>query len=680
MYNVILYEAAVMGEPPQKTADDAKPVVEGAFRLLLSDDQFMVFFDEITAPQNGGNPVTVEAVLAELKKQKLTQGIDAARIGEIIDSFHAGTLKFDPPSNNKFRKVTPKENFCIAKGEHSVPGEDGILLWSLDEIRIKDNNCAVLPGELIAIYHPASSGKEGVNVLGKKIPTKAGANNFPRIGIGIETSTTDKGEQYQAEWLGVIKYDDSSGAVAISVESGVSISEDEMEVHLDIYARSISGQLIQSEHIATMLLNNGVQHGLDENAIQEALTKAAQLSSDKKTGCVKQVLVAKGTPVQDGKDARLVLSRDNNNAGMELAGGRINFREKSYPWNVKKGDKAGYLMEAKTAADGRLVTGEVVTAKQPKEIEIELDGLHKDDNGRLIADKDGALIISTRSLYIVEILEISDVCQKTGNVRSDIPVHVTGFVEPGFKLESKKEIIIDNNIEDANVVSGGDILIKGGIRGMKSEVFAPGEVNVGFIENAKVFINGHLTVRGSIINSEIGSNGDILIGDENAKASIIGGIVTAHNKIETACLGSKIYSKTIVRVGFSQEMRREFNRLETELEAKKSEIEQLDQIEYRHTHYPMADSQTILAKVAATRVAKQGEIERINKAVEEMVKEANTDGGSKVIVKKSVFPGVTVSINEHTYDVTRELGPGVFSFDPEIKAVVFIPVGSATNP
>lgn len=669
-----------MGVPQQETADDAKPAVDGSFRLLLSEDQFMVYLDEITAPQNGGKPVTVDDVLKELKKQKLTQGIDNAKIGEIIDAFHAGTLQFDPPSKNKFRKATPKENLCIAAGEKPVLGEDGVLIWLLDEEQIKHNNCAVLPGEIIATYQPATSGKEGKNVLGKTIPTKAGANNFPRMGIGIETSTTDKGEQYQAKWLGSIKYDVSGGSVALSVEPGVSISEDAMEVHLDIYAKSISDTPIQSSHIAALLETHGVRHGIDENAIQEALVKAEQLSSGKKIGSVSQVLVAKGVPVQDGKDARLVLSYDNKNAGMELAGGRIDFREKSYPWNVKKGDKVGYLLEAKNAADGRLVTGEVIEAKQPKEIEIELDGLHKDEHGRLIADKDGALIISTRSLYIVEVLEINgDIGQKTGNVHSDIPVHVTGFVEPGFKLESKREIIIDNNIEDADVRSGGDVLIKGGIRGMKSEVFAPGEVNVGFIENAKVFINGHLTVHGSIINSEIGSNGDIVVGAENAKASIIGGVVTAHNRIESACLGSKIYSKTIVKVGFSQETRREFNKLEADFEVKNKELEQLDQIEYRHKHYPMGDSQAILAKVAATRALKQQEIEAIKKSIEGIKQKIADAGGSKIVVKKSVYPGVTVSINEVSYDVTHEMGPGVFSLDTEIKAVIFVSSGTASN-
>lgn len=670
-----------MGVPPEETADNTKPAVDGGFRLLLSDDLFMVYLDEITASQNGGKSVTVDDVLKELKKQKITQGIDNAKIGEIIDAFHAGTLQFEPPSKNKFRKVAPKENFCIATGEKSVPGENGVLVWALDEEQIKHNHCAVLAGEIIATYQPATNGKDGKNVLGKTIPTKAGANNFPRIGIGIETTTTDKGEQYQAKWLGVIKYDASGSAIALSIEHGVAISEDEMEVHLDIFAKSISGVPIQISHITALLESNGVQHGADENAIQEALTKAEQLSIEKKIGYVSHVLVAKGTPVQDGKDARLVLSRDNKAAGMELAGGRIDFREKSYPWNVKKDDKVGYLLEAKNAADGRLVTGVVVEAKQPKEIEIELDGLHKDERGRLIADKDGALIISTRSLYIVEILEINgDVGQKTGNVHSDIPVHVTGFVEPGFMLESKKEIIIDNNIEDASVRSGGDILIKGGIRGTKSEVFAPGEVNVGFIENAKVFINGHLTVRGSIINSEIGSNGDIVIGAENAKASIIGGVVTANNRIESACLGSKIYSKTIVRVGFSQETRREFNKLESDIEVKNKELEQLDQIEYRHKHYPMGDSQTILAKVAATRVVRQQEMAALNKSIEELKQKVAESEGSKVIVKKSIYPGVTVSINEYTYDVTRELGPGVFSLDTEIKAVIFVPAGTASNP
>lgn len=673
-----------MGDEPQETAERVSSpadAVDGTFRLVISDNRLMVYLDEITAPQNGGKAVTVEAVLNELKKQKLSQGVDSTKLENIITAFNAGTLTFASSSGNKLRKTAPRDDLCIVMGDEPIPGEDGCVQWAVDESCIKGNDCAVLPGELILIYRPATSGKEGKDVFGKKVSTKPGSNNFPRLGAGLTTTTTDQGEEYRAQCLGIVKYDENGGSVALSVEPTVAISEDAMEVLMDIPAKSVTGVSISCNDIVAALTASGVIYGIDEDAINNALSKAEESSTHKNRKSLSQVVVAKGTPVEDGKDARLVLSRDNKSTGMELAGGRIDFREKNYPWNVSAGDTVGYLLEARNAADGHLVTGEVIEAKQPKQIEIELDGLHKDERGRLIADKDGALIIGTTSLYIVELLEINgSIDQKSGNVHSDIPVHVKGYVEPGFKLESKKEIIIDNNIEDATVQSGGNILIKGGIRGTKSEVFAPGEVNVGFIENAKVFINGQLVVRGSIINSEIGSNGDIVVGDKGSKnASVIGGIVTAKRSVEAASLGSQIYAKTIVRVGFSQESRREFNKLEGDLAAKKAEMEQLDQIEYRHVHYPKDDSEVILAKVGATRDAKKQEMEAIMKAIEELKNTVTEAEQAKVIVHKCVYPGVTISINEYAYDVTREMGNGTFSLDTEIKAVIFTPASAASS-
>ena len=98
--------------------------------------------------------------------------------------------EFDP------RTIKPGEDILIASGEPSVMGEDG---WY--EYLVEDEGSAphmgedgsidymaqrtysyVQPGQAVAIYHPATSGKVGKNVFGMELPATLG-KNLPRLSL-----------------------------------------------------------------------------------------------------------------------------------------------------------------------------------------------------------------------------------------------------------------------------------------------------------------------------------------------------------------------------------------------------------------------------------------------------------------------------------------------------------------
>src|SRR3546814_18643252 len=110
--------------------------------------------------------------------------------------------------------------------------------------------------------------------------------------------------------------------------------------------------------------------------------------------------------------------------------------------------------------------------------------------------------ISTRTdtlcPYTTLFRSAGDVGAQTGNVDSRIPVHVKGHVVAGYQVKSKKDVIVEHNVEDAIVRAGGSVVVKEGIRGHASEVFSPHDVPAGFIENASVFANGNISVRSSV--------------------------------------------------------------------------------------------------------------------------------------------------------------------------------------
>jgi uncharacterized protein (DUF342 family) len=657
------------GQPPENP-QDAATAVDGHFSLKVSDDKLSVTLTDLVPPSNGGAAVTLDAVLEELKAQKIVHGIDQDKIKLILAAVNGEETSSDQPDD-----AADEQRYCIASGTLAADGHDGELVWHFDEMALQNHACAAKPDELIATYKSATLGEPGKDVFGNAIAQTSGQNHFPRIGPGLTTTKTDEGDEYRAACYGMVKYETDESGELIDVENEIVVSDDGMEARMDIFGLTSAGHEVTCDDVVAALGAREVKHGIDQAAIQAALDKARNLSGPKGVACVRSVIVAVGTPPQEGKDARLIISRDDNSAGLELANGRMDYHERDYPWNVSKDEKIGYLLEAKPAVAGIPVYGGTIEVSQPKEIDVELDGVHKDDSGKLVADMDGALLINGYHLEVVELLVINgDVGPETGNIHSNIPVHVKGHVAPGFVLESKQDVIIEKNVEDATIHSGGMVIVKGGIRGMKSELFAPGDVDVGFIEHAAVFVNGNLNVKGSIMNSTVASNASIIVGGKKARKSVlVGGEVTAHNSLEALVLGTPAYAKTHIRLGMAQEQRREINTLDKSIETRQEEIKQLDQIEAHHKHYPKDDTAEVLPKIVATREAKQTEIAEFEQKKSELLAQLKEADSIKVVVHKCVYPGVTVTINEASYEVSKELGSGTFYFDKESNKVAFQP-------
>ncbi|MDH5485447.1 MAG: FapA family protein [Gammaproteobacteria bacterium] len=631
--------------------------VNDNFWIRVADDQLAVYLDCHMLPGNTAEAVTVDSVMACLKSQKITASCDKEKINTILLA----------PNTH----ATDDER-CIARGVAPIEGDDDALVWNIPEHYLRQGCAIVLPGEIIASYKKAGRGQQGRDVYGNNLTASNGASRCLHIGAGIKTKKVEAGDEYIADSLGIVNTEQDH-AEFIQVDKLVKISDDGMEATMDIYAQSASGQAISCEHIMTELAHSGVTQGIDQDVIQFSLKKAANVSSNRPIACVEQVVVAKGVPPEPGKDASLIISRDENVVGAELSNGFIDFHELGYPWNVSEGDRIGYLLEARPGVEGMMVNGTIIKVKKPKDIKCKFEGVHKDDKGRLIADLDGALIINGNSLVIVELLVIDgDIGPKTGNVHSKISVHVKGYVKPGYILESEKDVIVERNVEDAIVRSGGSILIKGGIRGMKSKIYAPSDVRAGFVENASIYVNGELIVNGSIMNSTVATNGKVIVGDQKIKHSmVVGGELIVNKYLEVVELGSDAYPRTLVRLGMGQEERRQIMLLDKEMDEVEKKLQRIEQLKYRHRLTPKDDTKEVLYKlaIAGKALVDQHQAQEVKKnTILEQLKETD---GLKVVVKKCAFPGVTVIINDCSYQVKRTLAAGCFVYDKLRNRVMY---------
>ncbi|MFC1747233.1 flagellar assembly protein A [Pseudomonadota bacterium] len=563
----------------------------------------------------------------------------------------------------------PQLAVVAAQGTKVVMGQDACIKWHLDLQAMSDKVQVVKPGELIATVALAVPSQQGMDVTNQPIPAgDIKQAELPQLD-GLALALSGKQQILKAERYGYLEYDAAASPPALSIKPAITISDDKMEVFADIYAKSATGQAITNNDLASALTGAGIKHGVDA-ALLEALLDDAQQHGN--NGIANQV-VAHGTPPTHGKDARLVVYHEKHSTGLELTNGRIDFHEHSYPWNVEKGATVGYLLAFKPAIAGMTVLGKMIKAKPPKKLQPELKGLHCDDKGRLIADFDGALLIAGKHLTVVDLLVMNkDIGVRTGNVHCNTSVHVKGHIDPGYEVESKKDIIIERNVENAKVHSGGELVIKGGIRGQSSEVFAAGDVTTKFIENASLYVNGNVFVNRSIINSKVASNSNINVGDNPSKhCAVIGGELIAHAEITAVELGSSSFPRTIIKVGLTQESRRELNQLDDQISAKKDEVLHLNQIEYHYKTHPDKSNEELLHKVTVTRSVLMQEIANLGLLRSEINEKIEAALHPSVTVEKWVYPGVIIELGSHSFEVHSKLGPGKFTVHED--GIVFRP-------
>ncbi|MCW9004455.1 MAG: FapA family protein, partial [Gammaproteobacteria bacterium] len=264
--------------------------VNGSFSLRVSKDQLAVYLSELSQPVNGGDAVSTDMVIAELRKQKIITGIDKDKIKHILASSSADASD---------------EELCIAEGVAAVAGEDDEFVWNIPEQTIQQGCAVVLPDEVIATYKEATKGVAGKNVYGKTISPRPGTSRKPVISEGVKKNKLAAGEEFISTILGLVA-NKPGYYQTVQVDKLLEVSFDGTEACMDIYAQTAHGQEITTENIINDLSVNGITQGIDEDIIQSSLKAVANLSSGKSLNCVEHVIVARGTRPETGKDDELI--------------------------------------------------------------------------------------------------------------------------------------------------------------------------------------------------------------------------------------------------------------------------------------------------------------------------------------------------------------------------------------
>lgn len=433
----------------------------------------------------------------------------------------------------------------------------------------------------------------------------------------------------------------------------IELSDDGMEaaLELDPPAPGSSYDISQLHHI---LSQNGVVHGIDNAALQKMITEHIYN---------KPVIVAKGTPSVDGKDGyyQFFFQLETPTTPKMLEDGSVDYFDmKLFEW-VKKDTLLAHYTPATLGQCGYQVNGQLVIPKRGQELApLRGGGFYlSEDKYTYFSALDGKVsLLEKNTLEVTRIYVIDgNVDVSVGNVNFDGDVHIKGDVLSGFRVAASGSICIDGHVENADISSGCDIIIKKGMHGGgEANLMVGGNLYGTFFESANIFTTGNIGAN-YILNCTTVCSGKVTI--NGRRGSIIGGKTQSIGGIDAYIIGNTSETATELEVGISKELTNRFNTLRKELSKVESELQIIKKGTLDLNKHP--DTNTDLKiiefkrKLSIALDMKTQEAADLEEQKQNLMVKMAVARNAVITVNGRIYPGSVLWISSAEYSITKDI-------------------------
>lgn len=320
-------------------------------------------------------------------------------------------------------------------------------------------------------------------------------------------------------------------------------SPDKMYAFMFILPPYLDGNEITRELLSDALKKTGISYGLNAPSLELVLTNKSYMQI---------FLLARGIPPVNGSDGQIInaIELSSEMSMQEDANGNIDFKNLGLVTSVKKEQLICEIVLPTDGVDGKDVSNKVLSAKSGKPVPPP-NGKNTaiTDNGtKLVASENGQLIYKNHQYAVEQLLVIREnVDYGVGNIDFSGNVMVYGDVCSGFIVKADGNITINGMVESAEIIAGGDVLIKKGMNGnFKGSISAGGSIKVGFLENCNIYCSGTL-YSNSVVSCNVSSEDSVII--QGSLGVLIGGNITAYKSVEARVIGSKSRRETSITLG-----------------------------------------------------------------------------------------------------------------------------------
>ncbi|MEZ5359860.1 MAG: FapA family protein [Candidatus Zixiibacteriota bacterium] len=419
---------------------------------------------------------------------------------------------------------------------------------------------------------------------------------------------------------------------------------------------------ITVDSILNAIKEKNVTYGINNDAIQSLINESKFDVN---------VEVAVGLLPQPGQDAKLEYRFEEIQTLQPTidADGRIDYKDINFVRTADKGQVLAIKTPAQEGISGINVHGEEVSAPSGRELKIVLgqNTRWSEDGLQIIADADGSIVTTRKQISVSAVQTIGGVNTQTGNIKHNGSLIIKGSVEANFEVSAKGDIEIYKNVADAKVISGGNIMVKGGFLGSRNGLLqALGDVHCKYVNDQVIKAGQSVFVGGEVFNSLVSASHQIHV--TGSKGRIVGGKVQAKNEVKATCLGSDAGTRTEIQVAYDSKLMNSYREIKMQLEQLDENLQRVDEglvVLYRQ-QLDNALSPQKLAALQKLEEFKKGYPQRkqdLNVKKADLEKQIQQNQQARIIAVQDVYPGVIIQFGIIYKEIKDKMGPSYFCLE-----------------
>jgi len=488
------------------------------------------------------------------------------------------------------------------------------------------------------------------------------------------------------------EYNDGVSASTVNIgekvdgEYQIKLADDLMAAYLHV-SPAQGGQPITKAMLMETIETLGITTGLLDNEIELAL----------QTGHANNVLIAQGEEPQHGQDGyfeNLIPDAKDRRPRID-SDGIAHYHDIGELITVKPGDALMRRIPATMGKPGINIKGETVSPNPGHEAMFapNLSGteISPEDADLLLAAINGQPIVVDNGAIVEKTLVVDKVDLTTGNIKFDGSVIVKGDVTTGLTINATGDVHIDGMVEEAcRIEAAGDIDIQQGVIGrgsIKEDNGQPGKgivylccrgsLTAKFIENCIALAGKNIAVTELIAHSDVTSQGEIIVGQQNSRrGQIMGGVSRADRLVKAQTIGTQGGNHTKVEVGSIEKYEKKLNQLEQRLKTKYAEranIEKVFSKAFKANKSRYDSLPPFLNKLQQTLNRLAAEINTMNREKAYYAEYMEKLRSARIEVNKQILNGVEFLICGTARKFNLEHAGGTFTFNGKDNKVEFHP-------
>lgn len=242
--------------------------------------------------------------------------------------------------------------------------------------------------------------------------------------------------------------------------------------------------------------------------------------------------------------------------------------------SVRAGISLAFIRNPEECSFGMTVTGEKIPYIGSKPIFKCGPNTAPSPDGRyVLATRSGIPYIEDNMPGVLDHIKIvGNIGPETGNISFPGDLVIIGDVLQGFHVSAWGSLWIKGNL-GGSASCAGNISVDGGINAPRDTIECGGTVSARFCENSVIRAQGDIVISEYIMHSIVETEQDVYLNTDIGR--IVGGLTRARNTVITHSVGSIMNISTLIEIGVSPKIRREYENIRKDIEKVDEEIRRI---------------------------------------------------------------------------------------------------------